>query len=334
MNRKNSQEDRALPNLFVCLAKNHVEELLDLSSVLKLVEESYITHAKGESNLSTPRALRVQSASTNLKISMLVKGATTESMLGCRIILDRIDTKSEGARFIVLSDEAARIPMFIINEDPIYTLRVGAQVAVAARYLAPQPVRRIGIIGTGRIAEGVVKALSATFSLEKVYVTSRRIESRRAFAERLSSALDLRFKLVSTVEDCCQKADIVVTATSANKPLISSKDLPHRPLLMPIGAGQELASEIIVRADKVLVDDWEYCTSIGDLAPLVADGRFLREHLYGQIGEVVAGFKSGREKADEQIVAIPQGLASADIAIAAWLANQAQRNGLGIQFSI
>ncbi len=318
---------------FLYLKRVEVERLFNIASILNVVEEDYAALARGNVNLSTPRGFIVKPPKASLPY-MLVKGSATRKVIGCRIIVYPPGNENEGTRFILISDGGTGNPVAMVNETPVFTLRVGAQVAVAARYLAVLPVRRLGIFGTGKIAEGVAKALSAAFALEKVYVTSRTEKSRSVFAEKLSKSLNVTFEPVAKASDCCREADVVVTATSANEPLIEMDDLRPGTVIFSIGGGQELAPDIVLKADKVLVDDWEYCRGMGDLGPLVAKGRFTYEDLYGHIGEVVAGFKPGRERANEQIVAIPQGLASSDVAVAAWLADQAREKGLGTRLTL
>lgn len=322
-----------LPSSLFYLDKKDVEDLLNLHAIIRVVEESYVASSLGKSTLCTPRSFAIHLPKTNLPW-MLIKGAAIHGVFGCRIIVYPADEQDDGTRFILLSDAVTGNPIGLVNEIPFYALRVGAQVAVAAQYLAVAPVRRVGIIGTGKIAEGVLKMIATLFPLEKVYVTSRSQESRVVFSERLSLSLGLIPEPVATSAECCRETDLVVTATTANAPILRREDLSPRTLVVSLGAGQELAPEIVLKADKVLVDDWEYCTSMGELVPLVADNRFRRENLYGEIGEIVAGLKPGRERETERIVAIPQGLTSADVAVAAWIMDQARKKESGTKLSL
>jgi len=320
-------------NEFLYLRRQDVEDLLDLPSIIRTVEESYAAFARGESHVSAPRGITLRLPGKTLPF-MLMKPGATRHVLGSRIIVYPPEAEKTGTRFIILTDANSGHPLALINEAPVFNLRVGAQVAVAVRYLANLPVQRVGIVGTGKIAEGVARALFSVFPLGAVCVTSRTLGSRRAFSEQFSGRLGLRVEPVDTVQECCRRAEVVITATNVNVPLIRPEDVRPGMLLMPIGAGQELSPEIILKADKVLVDDWDYCTSMGDLGPLVAEGRFGKDRLYGHIGELVIGLKKGRENPIETIVAIPQGLASADIAVAEWLMKEARLRRVGMTLPV
>ena len=54
--------------------------------------------------------------------------------------------------------------------------------------------------------------------------------------------------------------------------------------------------------DKIVVDDWGQCKGgiLGSLRRHVETGKLTAETLYGELGEIVAGKKPGREKEDEK----------------------------------
>ena len=62
--------------------------------------------------------------------------------------------------------------------------------------------------------------------------------------------------------------------------------------------------EVFVKADKVVVDDWDQCNREKKIInQLVLEGKFSREQLHAELGEIVAGGKVGREN-DEEIIAV------------------------------
>lgn len=101
-----------------------------------------------------------------------------------------------------------------------------------------------------------------------------------------------------------------------------------------IGAGsyQELGSDVILRANKIIVDNWAQASHRGALAGLVAAGKLSRENVYSDIFEIVVGRKAGRENDNEDIVAVPVGLGSLDIACAYEAYQRAVKQGIGTRF--
>jgi alanine dehydrogenase len=83
--------------------------------------------------------------------------------------------------------------------------------------------------------------------------------------------------------------------------------------------------------DKVVVDDWGQCRSgpFGALRQHVESGRLSEQTLHGELCEIVAGRKPGRERAEETILFWHRGLSLSDIALGAAMLKKAGQRGIG-----
>ena len=83
--------------------------------------------------------------------------------------------------------------------------------------------------------------------------------------------------------------------------------------------------------DKLVVDDWGQCTGgpFGSLRAHVDAGQLSEETLHGELGEIVAGRKPGRERAGETILFWHRGLSLSDIALGHAMLEKAARLGVG-----
>jgi alanine dehydrogenase len=83
--------------------------------------------------------------------------------------------------------------------------------------------------------------------------------------------------------------------------------------------------------DKVVVDDWRESQSgqFGALRRHVDSGRLSADTLYAELGEIVAGRKPGRERADERILLWHRGLSILDVAVAHMLLERAEAADIG-----
>jgi ornithine cyclodeaminase len=83
--------------------------------------------------------------------------------------------------------------------------------------------------------------------------------------------------------------------------------------------------------DKMVVDDWGQCRTgkLGSLRAHVEAGKLSEQTLYGELAEIVAGKKPGRERDDETILFWHRGLSLSDIALGAAMLEKAKRLGLG-----
>jgi len=77
---------------------------------------------------------------------------------------------------------------------------------------------------------------------------------------------------------------------------------------------RELASDVLGRADKIVTDRTDQCLRLGELHHAVEAGVVPVERVHAELGEIVAGARSGRE-ADETIVCDLTGVGAQDAAI-------------------
>ena len=87
--------------------------------------------------------------------------------------------------------------------------------------------------------------------------------------------------------------------------------------------------------DKMVVDDWNQCqqSQYGQFAGLIQAGKLRSEHIYGEIGEVVAGLKPGRESQQERILFWHKGFAVSDIMLGHLAYQKALAKGIGTTLS-
>jgi ornithine cyclodeaminase len=83
--------------------------------------------------------------------------------------------------------------------------------------------------------------------------------------------------------------------------------------------------------DKMVVDDWNQCqrSEYGQFAEMVQAGELRTEHIYGEIGEIVAGQKPGRTSQQERILFWHKGFAVSDIVLGHLAYQRAQEMGAG-----
>ena len=93
---------------------------------------------------------------------------------------------------------------------------------------------------------------------------------------------------------------------------------------------QEIPAETVLRA-RVVVDHRESAlTETGDLMIPIQSGLFSADRIHAEIGEIVAGLKSGRQSVEEVTVFKSVGLAVQDAAAAAAVLRKAEELRLGI----
>lgn len=224
-------------------------------------------------------------------------------------------------------------PQAIMDATLITWMRTGAVTAVGAKYLACERPRVLGHIGARGTARYNLPMLDLLFDFEEIRVTSKRPESRERFAEAMSCQLGKPVVVKATAEETVRGADIIVDASRLLEPQVLVQDEWVKPgaLIQPYGAVLSVAPSLPFSVDKMVVDDWNQCqrSEYGQFAGLIQAGELRTEHIYGEIGEIVAGLKPGRTSQEERILFWHKGFAISDIVLGHLVYQRAQEMGVG-----
>jgi ornithine cyclodeaminase len=232
-----------------------------------------------------------------------------------------------------LYDPTTGVPLAIMDATLITEVRTGAMTAVGAKHLARADSRVLGHVGARGTAFANVTMLDSLFLLEEIRVTSRRPESREAFAARLREVTATPVRAVATAGEAFDQADILVEASRLEKPapLLRTADVKPGALVIPYGTVSAVELDLLEVMDKVVVDDWRESRSgrFGALRAHVDSGRLSEQTLYAEIGEIVSGRKPGRENASERILFWHRGLSILDVALAGLILTRAEAADAG-----
>jgi len=234
---------------------------------------------------------------------------------------------------ITLYDPATGIPLAIIDATFITEARTGAMTAVGARYLARLDAKILGHAGARGTAFSNVTMLDSLFDFAEIRVTSRRPESREAFAERLRAETSTPVRVTSSFEETFDGADILVEATrlTTPQPLLHPGLVRPGAFVVPYGTVSAVSPDLLDVMDKVVVDDWREAQagSFGALRHHVDTGVLTEQTMHGELGQIIAGDRSGRESADERILLWHRGLSILDVAVAHLILERAVTAGAG-----
>jgi alanine dehydrogenase len=166
--------------------------------------------------------------------------------------------------FFVLYDAPTAEPLAWMEANHLGQIRTGAASGYATDLLANPEADTLGVIGSGFQARAQVEAIRAVRPIKTVRVWSRNEEKRRKFAEQCSA------HAVTTAEEAVRGAQIVVTATNAQDPVLEDGWIAPGTLINAMGANvasrRELPSELVLRAALVAVDSLEQAKiEAGDL---------------------------------------------------------------------
>ncbi len=159
---------------------------------------------------------------------------------------------------LTLYDPDSGVPRAIMDATLITAARTGAMTAVGARYLARPDARVLGHAGARGTALWNVLLLDELLDLAEIRVTSRRPQSREAFAARLAARTATVVRAVATAAEAFDGADVMVEATrlTAPEPLLRTRAIGPGALVVPYGTISAVELDLLEVMDKVVVDDW------------------------------------------------------------------------------
>ena len=218
---------------------------------------------------------------------------------------------------VVLNAKTGFCEAVMLDNAYLTDLRTGLAGAVAARYLAPETVRTVGVLGAGAQARYQVQALRLARDFERVLVSARDAGRTAAYAAEMSERLGLPVE-TTTPEALVRESEQVITTTPARSPIVDAAWLHPGLHITAMGADlpgkQELDSEVVGRADRAVCNRREQCLAMGDL-------QHAAELLEGkddpvELGELTSGRARGRQSPEEITVCDLTGTGVQDISIA------------------
>jgi ornithine cyclodeaminase/alanine dehydrogenase-like protein (mu-crystallin family) len=298
------------------LTEADVDSLFEPGDAVPIVEDSFRRLAAGEV-VNQPRIRLVGEAR-----ALALMGAF-DGGLGVA------GSKTYVSDFVVsIFDGATGKCLGVIEANRLGQLRTGAASGVAAKYLARNGARRLGIIGCGYQAETQVQCIRAALpALDEVVAYCRTDSVLEDFCARVGA------EAAESHREAVEEADVVVTATSSKDPVLRGDWLCAGTLVCAIGANhpskRELDDAVLERASFVCCDSVEDARlESGDLIEPVEHGvlDWLEVH---ELQEVVAGEVRGRQSDEDVVVFKSNGLAAWDVAIGFAALERARERGVG-----
>jgi ornithine cyclodeaminase len=225
---------------------------------------------------------------------------------------------------LLFSQKNGELVCVLHDEAYLTNIRTAAAGAIAAKYLAPQKVRRVGIIGAGIQGRMQLGYLRFVREFKDVIVWGINNQELDAYKRDLAP---LGFNIHTTLyrEEVASNCSVIVTCTPSKRPLLQADQIQKGTHITAVGADtpekQELDSAILKKADRVVVDSLSQCLLRGEAFHALQQGLVKKENLV-ELGMVIANKNFQRASEAEITVADLTGVAVQDIQIskAVWKA--------------
>ena len=287
------------------------------------VENAFSCLQNGDVNM--PPIMHIAAEDKNGDID--VKSAYAKGMpyIAIKIASGFYDNPSRGlptgnAMMVLLDAETGFCEAVLVDNSFLTDLRTGLAGAVAAKYLAPSVVETVGVIGTGVQARYQVECLALQRSFKRIVVWGRSQEKAQSYAAEMKKKHGFEVELAASPDHVVQKSQVVITVTASNTPLVSAEALHEGLHITAAGADfpgkQELAADVLTRADRLVCDRLAQCRVNGEIQHLVVANELPAGLDIVDLGELTTGARSGRQSDQEITVCDLTGTGVQDTAIA------------------
>jgi ornithine cyclodeaminase/alanine dehydrogenase-like protein (mu-crystallin family) len=202
----------------------------------------------------------------------------------------------------------------LVCGDWISDARTGAQPAVAMKYLAAS-TDVVTVIGAGNQAHFSVSCIMKRHSLKELRICDINPEAREKFVCDFSGS-GFMVSAYSSIEEACRGADVVITLTTANEPLVHEAWCKPGCLVLTMGSYTETSEDIPLKFDKIFLDCIAQGLHRGNFKEMVEKGLMTETSIEAELSDIIVGKKNGRMNSSERIVCELVGMGSLDLCIA------------------
>jgi ornithine cyclodeaminase len=318
------------------LSHAEVSGLLTMPECITVMEGALSSLARGEAHQPLRMIVMPPQAKGDMALMPSYFGGS-QAAYGLKAVCFFPDNPAHGLDShqgaVLLSSADTGELMAMMNASAITAIRTAAVSGVATRLLAREASSELAIIGSGIQARAHLEAMACVRPVHRVRVASKRLDQARQFAGELGSRYSFPIEPVETVEEAVRGADVVVTATTAEQPIVQRDWISAGTHLNVVGSSIPTTREVdgpTMAASSLFVDRRESTVNEGgDYLFALREGLIGSDHIRAEIGEVLTGRHAGRTSADEITLFKSLGLAIEDLASARFLYEKAKRLGEG-----
>jgi alanine dehydrogenase len=322
------------------LSETQVQALIDIDELIAALEHAHVQYSTGKAVM--PVRLVVPLPQIQGRITSMPGFLNEDKALGMKIVTYFQDNPNQGlpailATIMLFSAETGKM-IATMDGSYITAIRTACASAMATKALANTAPSVLGILGAGVQARAHIQALTHVRKIQRIKIYSPSGASAAAIKKELEPALQIAIEVAGSAKDAVRDADLLVTGSTSREPIINCAWLKSGVHINAVGSHRpehrEIDGATLARA-KVIVDSREaIMAECGDILLAIKEKSISENHIHGEIGEVLAGTKTGRSGASEVTLYKSVGIAIQDVATANLVYCKALEQGVGTTVEI
>lgn len=298
------------------LSSEDIQKLVSIGEAIDAQEQAFASFSEGTSQVPQRFITAVQN------LDLFLKPAFSEQLgrLAVKMITQKKDGTIPGIPAILgvvlLMDMESGAILSMMDGSYITALRTGAASGIATKLLAKQTAETVAIFGCGVQGKTQLEAVCSVRPIKHALLFDLNEEAAmtlKAFAEE---HLNIAASVGKTVTNL-KEADILCTATNAEKPLFLKDDISEGVHINAIGSYTPAMQEIdpaIIQNSKLYVDSREsVLKESGDLIKPINDKLFTESIIVSEIGELIGKKAQGRSNENDITIFKSVGLGVQDM---------------------
>jgi alanine dehydrogenase len=343
------------------LSAADVRAAVDMPAAIGVMRTAFAALASGRANVPVRLGLTTEHGVTLFMPAHL----SAPDMAGAKVVSVNPGNAASGlpviqAVVLAIDPVTGRIRA-LMDGTWLTALRTGAVGGLAADLLARRDAGTVALFGAGVQARTQLEAVRCVRDIGEVRIVSVSGSSadelvaeiadtvtapEAAGADRATGMADsvratgtadtprIVARRVDDPNEAIAGADIVIAATSSRTPVFDGTKIEPGTHVTGVGSFTPEMREVdtaLVQRARVIVDQREaIMDEAGDIVGPIADGDVDASIIVGEIGEVVLGTVEGRRSAEEVTFFKSVGNAVQDVAVAGFVLEVAEREGLGV----
>ncbi len=210
----------------------------------------------------------------------------------------KLGLPSVNGMMVLLSAKTGLTEALLLDNGYLTDVRTAAAGAVAARHLSRADSTVAAIYGAGVQARLQLEALMLVRTIAEARIWARDAAKAEALAGKLREELGILVRAEADPRKAAAGADLIVTTTPAERPLIKAEWLSPGQHVTAMGSDAEHKNEIdpaaILRAEPYVADSLRQTRRLGELHHAIEAGAVAADADFPELGAIVAGKVRGR----------------------------------------
>ena len=302
------------------IKKDVISKIVDSLDLSPLIKNGFVAYSEGKAVVPPVGELSFNQppGDVHIKYGYIIGGKYYVIKIASGFPKnDCLGLNTSHGLMVMFDKNSGYLKCVLHDEGHLTDIRTGIAGAICAKYLAPKRINKIGILGTGIQARMQLEYLALVSDCKDVVVLGRSKKNTDKYIDDMSK-MGFLLEPVNSSKELCFKANLIVTTTSATKPLINKGDLRKGMHITAVGSDthekQELDPNILKMADCLVVDSISQCLERGETKKAIDENLIDKNNLV-ELGLVIDSKISYRKSENDITVADLTGVAVQDIMI-------------------